>query len=267
MFSTSTVVILGIIAFGLGAAGALWLAREDRKLMIFGINKTWAKDQSDYLFVLRRELGNFLIRENATAFLESYRSQHVNLKNYEKYSRDVLRTEFKSLCERFKYISDFDIVNCRAHVLYADALSWVPLDRVSEHYWDICRFQKIKSLLDEDWEVFESTSDRDLAHCEEYVQKITEGKLTIRIQKAMREYYQCRQEPMQDWETDDLKVRYIPHFAELRYGITFKDTNECGIYSVFSYDDPNKKDSISYFSANKNFEEIKYLDKSLVQFL
>src|ERR1700719_156035 len=142
---------------------------------------------------------------------------------------------------------DFDLVGTRGHVLYADALSMYPLENIEEHYLNLVKFHALKLVLDEGWQFRSAaTSDRDLEHLQEYVQKIKDTKFRQRLLAAVDEFFahrrgdRLRGEGPIAYETDRLAVSYVPHFAENRYGFHFKDTDEFGLYTSFIDDSRDK---------------------------
>lgn len=263
MFSTLTLVISVLIALGVGAAAAWKLAENSRKSEIYRIEHIQAKDHSRYLDVLRRELANHLLRHDSSRFLRSYRERHVELSNYKDRQKVALKAELLTLCEKYPYLEDFDIVAVRPHVLYDDALSWRAYDDVLDHYWAICRLKKLNSLLNQHWEYIDVTSDEDLAHCEEYVRKLEDARFAKRLDQAVDTYYRFREAPLEFFENDFVSITPIPQFEGLGWGIYFKDTKEYGIRTMYSFDDPDRKPLVSYFRSDYRFEKQVIVDTAL----
>jgi hypothetical protein len=263
MVGTFTLVASIVVALCVGAAVAWWAANKGFDLVIYQRESRVAGDHNDYLMVLRREIGNYLVRRDPMKFLMAYRKNHHELKRYEGFSKAALQGEFVALCERFRYLRDFDTVGVRPHVLYEDALDWISDDDVLERYWTICRFQRLKTLLDEHWEYFDVTSDEDLKHCEEYTRKILDAKFAVRVKNAIDTYYLARSETGLFYENSEFFIRPLNHFAEVRYGVGFKDTDEFGIYSVFHFDDRDRKPLIHYYRSDSSFTREDSVDKML----
>jgi hypothetical protein len=253
MYETFTVAIAIIVTLGFGVAVGWWIAAKVFHLEIYGFKHRVADDQANYLMILRRELANYVIRSEPVKFLDAYKKNHEDLNQYEKFSRAALIGEYTALCERFKYFRDLDIVGTRSHVLYEDAFAWMSVDDVLAHYWTICKFQRLKMLLDEHWAGFDVTSDKDLAHCEEYVTAITDAKFVIRLENAIKTYYGSGSDVFARFENDEIYVRSLDSFLETRHGICFKDTNEFGIRSVFYFDEVDKAPFITYRRSDSSF--------------
>jgi hypothetical protein len=265
MYETFTVIIGIVVALVAGVAAGRRTLAKTHKWTINQLEHRVANDHNQYFMVLRRELANYVIRREPGKFLESYRKNHDELKRYKTFSRVALTGEYIALCERFKYLRDLDIVQSeiQSYVLYEDAFGWKSIDDVLAHYWTICRFQRLKTLLDEHWAGFDVTSNEDLAHCEEYVTAINDAKFVIRLEKAIRTYYASRTEVLTEFENDEVFVRPLHHFAALRYGVGFKDTNEFGIRSVFQFDEADKAPSITYYRSDSSFTKEDYVDTRL----
>ena len=265
MYETFTVVIAMIVTLGFGVAVGWWTAAKAFKLEIYGIEHRVADDQANYLMILRRELANYVIRSEPVKFLNAYKKNHDELKQYKMFSRVALMGEYIALCERFKYLRDLDIVQSeiQSYVLYEESLGWKSVDDVLAHYWTICRFQRLKTLLDEHWESFDVTSNEDLAHCEKYVAAINDAKFAIRVEKAIQTYHGGKAGVLTEFENDELFVQPLHHFAEFRYGVGFKDTNEFGIRSVFEFDEAGKAPSITIYRSDSSFTKEIYVETRL----
>jgi len=267
VFSTLTLVISVLIAIGVGAAAAWKFAESSQKLELYRSESLQANDHSHYVDVLRRELANHLIRHDSARFLSSYRERHFELNKYKDRPKVALKAELLTLTEKFPLLQDFDIVGVRPHVLYEDAFSWQSLDDILEHYWSICRLKKLYSLLYEHWKYVDVTSTEDLAHCEEYVKRLEDARFAKRLDQAVDTYYRLRETPFDFFENDTVSVSPISHFAELRWGIHFKDTKEYGIRTMYVFDDPDRNPSVHYFRSDHRFENEKSIDTSLKEYV
>ena len=61
------------------------------------------------------------------------------------------------------------------------------------------------------------------------------------------------------YETHTLAVFRVPHFAEIRWGFHFKDTDEYGLYGAFYADDRDKPYE-QYYRSDRMFEAQAHLD-------
>lgn len=267
MFSTLTLAISALTALGIGAAAAWKFAESNQKIALYRLESLQAKDQSHYLDVLRRELANHLIRHDSERFLRLYRERHFELNKYEDRPKVALTAELLTLSEKFPFLQDFDIVGVRPHVLYEDAFSWQSLDDILEHYWAICRLKKLYSLLHEHWRYVDVTSTEDLAHCEEYVRRLEGAKFAKRLDQAVDTYYRFRGAGFEFFENDTVSVTPISHFAELRWGVHFKDTKEYGIRTKYDFDDPNRNSLVCYFRSDYKFENETAIDTALKEYI
>jgi hypothetical protein len=103
----------------------------------------------------------------------------------------------------------------------------------------------LQGASDANWPSTNVTSDRELKHLANYVPRFKDTLFKARIEEATREYLVHRygkgeSVSLDTYETDVLAIRHVPHFAERRYGIHFKDTDEFGLYGVFLCRRPRK---------------------------
>lgn len=265
MYETFTVIVGIVVALVAGVAVGWWSAAKAFKLNIYQLDHRVADDHNSYLMILRRELANYVIRREPIIFLNAYKKNHDELKRYNEFSKVALMGEYVALCERFKKFRDLDIVQSeiQSYVLYEDAFGWKSVDDVLAHYWTICRFQRLKTLLDEHWAGFDVTSNEDLAHCEEYVAAINDAKFAIRVEKAIQTYHGGKAGVLTEFENDELFVQPLHHFAEFRYGVGFKDTGEFAIRSWFDFGKADKAPMISIYRSDPSFTKETYVDTRL----
>lgn len=149
---------------------------------------------------------------------------------------------------------NFDLVDTRDHVLYADALGGYPLKDIEEHYLNLVKFHALKRVLDEGWQFRDAaTSENILKHLEKYVQKIKDTRFRQCLVTAVEEYFAHRPDDGSiEYETRLFAVSHVPHFAENRYGFHFKDTDEFGLYTLF-VDDRNKAYR-GFYRSDRQFE-------------
>jgi hypothetical protein len=103
------------------------------------------------------------------------------------------------------------------------------------------------------------------------VKQIKETRFRQRLVAAISEFFAHRKGSLLDhldqaqgtiplaYETGLFEVYYLPHFAENKYGVYFKDTGEFGVHSSF-YDDSRDKTYNSYYRSDRKFEAENYLD-------
>ena len=109
---------------------------------------------------------------------------------------------------------------------------------------DLVIFAALSSIAVEAWKdaatsFVHTTSKEELVHLSQYVRRIEDTKLTLRLKQAMDDH-QIRHLEAHDshkFENGFYSIEYLSHFAENRYGIHLKRTHEFGIYSSYVFDD------------------------------
>jgi hypothetical protein len=105
------------------------------------------------------------------------------------------------------------------------------------------------------------------------VQRIAIRTGTCALKNAIDEFYAYRrgkdnglalgaEEAL--YETATFSVCRVPHFAEVRYGVHFKDTDEFGLYGMFVFDEPDKEPHSHFHRSDAGFEKESYLDDILI---
>jgi hypothetical protein len=221
-----------------------------------------APDRELILTILRREIANYLVRLDPDRFLRLYCKAFSAEQKVDGADADERQAELTLIAKRYPYYSDFDLVATRDHVLYADALSMYSIEEIEEHYLALIKFQAIMRASDPSWR-FRSpaTSQQSVDHCEQYVKRIKDTRFLHRLKAAVDEYFQ-QWKPSDDgapYETARIAVYRVPHVAENRYGVHFKDTDEYGLYGSF-YDDGRDKTYHSFFRSDRRFEAEDALD-------
>ena len=122
------------------------------------------------------------------------------------------------------------------------------------------KFQALQRTFDEDWKFKgPATSDEDLEHLQGYIRQIKDTRFLRRLKDAAQEFYVHRRDDQAAaahepaYETKVLAVFRVPHFAEIRWGFHFKDTDEYGLYGVF-YADSRDKPYEQYYRSDRMFE-------------
>lgn len=243
-------LLVGVVfGFWLGAKGAI----EGAKPGLERLAETQAYDRNNYLRILRRELANHLMQRDAGSFARFYEKLHDDIGRYDTFSKEALAGEFRALVERFPQYDDFDLIGTRQHVLYPDALSIHDDDDVREHFRTIVRFQALNAKLDNAWSRFRATSEDDLNHLREYARDVRDTKFKRRLKATIDLFDLARGEDRDAFETRDFSVVRVSHFAEMRYGVHFKDTDEYGLYGAFYGDRVEPYEH--YYRSNILFEE------------
>jgi hypothetical protein len=123
--------------------------------------------------------------------------------------------------------------------------------------------------LDKNWSesypTVHTTSEKELAHLETYIRQFKDARFEYRLKEAMQEFHGYRNNTNDDlsYTTDRFSVRPVPHFAELRYGIHFTDTDEYGLYTFFLADN-REKPYIGFYRSDAAFQKEIPLDALLI---
>ena len=243
-----------------------WHASQKTQAPLLGkLRLNMASDRELALSTLRREIANYIVRRDPDRYLWLYRKARavdIEINGADKATKEA---QFASLTEKYPFYQDFDLIGTRNHVLYADALNMHSMEDIEVHYLNMVKFHALQCALNEDWQFrAAATSQDDLDHLENYVQRVKDTKFKQRLDAAIREFriftsaHQLSQPdtPLQSplaYNSNTLSVRHIPHFAEGRTGFHFKDTNEFALYGVF-FADHRDKPYENYYRSDVNFE-------------
>jgi hypothetical protein len=224
-----------------------------------------ALDRQLALRTLRRELANYMVRFDPDRYLRLYRDARAADIAIGKADKASQQAQLATIAKKYPFYEDFDLVSAREHVLYPDVLRTYSLEDIEAHYLSIVKFHALQCVLDRDWKRNDATSDRDLEHLEKYVRQINDTKFLQRLKAALRDFriHQHGSESRDlsgpiAYETDELAVYYVRHFAETRYGFHFKDTNEFGLRGLFFAD--SGKFYESFFRSDPTFESETVID-------
>jgi hypothetical protein len=230
-----------------------------------------ASDRELMLATLRRELANYMLRIDPDRFLRLYRKARAAENAIEEADNEMRKAELTIIAKKYPMYADFDLVNTRGHVLYADALNSHALEDIEEHYLNLVKFHALQCALNSGWQFrLPATSDEELEHLRGYIRKIKDTKFKQRLDTAIAEFQAFKlarglsrlDEPGESpfiYETGALAVRHVSHFAESRTGFHFKDTDEYALYGVFLADSRDKPYT-SFYRSDSNFEAENRID-------
>jgi hypothetical protein len=223
------------------------------------VSNTQAIDRANFLQTLRRELANVMVWRNPQRYLQLYRQLNSEVSSLRSWRSEVVCKRLAELASKYPYYSDFDSVATREYVLYADGVSTLGDDELEGRYRDLVMFAALSSIDDAGWKdaaskMFVHTTDnKELTHLAEYVQRIEDTKIRLRIERAMDDNAMARREDARNLNNDYYSIVDLPHFAENRYGVHLKRTNEFGIYSFFVFDDG--RIHYSYYRSDPTFTQ------------
>jgi hypothetical protein len=255
--------LAALVGVFIGAFACWRVIKSLQEPQLQELRMNMASDRELLLCTLRRELANYLVRLDQDRFHRLYREARGADVGIGKSDKASQQAQLALIAQNYPFYRDFDLLATREHVLYADALNIYGLEDIEAHYLNIVKFHSLTRALDENWWARgDATSDRDLEHLEEYVQKIKDTKFRQRLIAAIDEFSAHSSDDAQGriiYETDILAVYRVPHFAETRYGFHFKDTNEFGLCGSF-YHDVKDKFYQSLYRSDPKFEIEGYLD-------
>lgn len=231
-------------------------------------DKQWkltnAADLTSYLDVLRRELANWMLRHDPDRYLRLYKRVKEEVAEIRAANAAVQKARLVLLSEKYPSYAEFDVIGVRDYVLYDDTLSMFRFDEIETAYKDIINFQALKFAVDEAWRwKTPPTNDSELEHLENYSKRLKDTRFKNRLQDAISRYYIYRSgreaakddKSIYEYETDMFNVRHVSHFAENRYGVHFKDTDEYGIFGFFYLDDASKPPLEGFYRSNEKFDK------------
>lgn len=240
-------LVLGLVAgFAVAAKVSAKMFNEE----IAVLRREKAHDQDTMMRTFRRELANWLFRSDP----DRYQALYDRARRLE---REILAADpierkamLRRIAEEIPTINEFDLLQTREYIPYGDAI-W-SLDDAEKRYLDIVSWQALQIAMNPAWKwVKKPTSDDDEKHLPEVAARLRDGRFRKRLEQTMRLFWFARR------GTDELAidnnlftVKRIPHFAESRYGIHLKDSNEFGIYSMFHDIDRSFE---NYYRSNSDF--------------
>jgi hypothetical protein len=219
---------------------------------------TQAIDRANFTLVLRREIANVLVWRNPQRYLECYSQLHKEIGLLKGLPASDLARRLTELSTKYPNYSDFDAIGTREYVLYADGASAFDYDELVEKYRELVLFNALSVLIGTSWkDAFRKgfvhlTDDIELEHLKKYCDRIEDTKFRFRLEQAIQDNYLIRSGNSQNLNNEIIDVIDLPHFAEIRYGVRFKSTNEYGIYSSYSFDDGRQSET--YYRSNASFE-------------
>jgi hypothetical protein len=227
------------------------------------IQGTQAIDRANYLFILRRELANILIWRDPQRYLRLYQELSSELSSLESWRLEEIKKRLAELCEKYPDYDDFDIIASKEYVLYPDAVSWNSYEQLEAHYRDIATFVALSLIGDTNWSNERWRIKLDFTHkfgpdgnehLLEYVERIEDTKLIMRIDQAMHAYYTMRDNESVVLDNDFFAVKmHYRSSPDLCYTLHIKRTNEFAIFSRFIHDDGHTSDT--YFRSDSTFEK------------
>jgi hypothetical protein len=250
------------VTVGLFAAG-LYIGRRSQgsalnSLVNTADRKTSAAHEANdrYLEVLRREIANLISRDDPEKMIELYRRAKAQEREMSGSNKSRLHAELTALTQKYPVYDDFDKIATKHFVPYsAENARWLAENELPETYLDVSKFLSLTRIRDgARHPAFPDDDDRAFQRC---MQELRDRKFRKSLEAAIDKYYVARQvreecgSEMRNYEDRYIGVFRLQSYADVRYGIHLKDTNEYGVYSFFIHDD--SKTSTSYSRSDASF--------------
>jgi hypothetical protein len=228
-----------------------------------------AQEKANYFGALRRELANILIWRNPQRYVEIYREIHAEITSYSSWKPEIISQRLADLTLKYPTSMDFDAIGTREYVLHTwgETLSFAKGDdlpyetEIEEHYKNIIRYMSLVVIANPSWRnasrspLIHLTSDKELEHLTEYSQTVANTQFKVRLAQSLS-YAEARcsadERGIYDFDDYAYTVHHLRSFADERYGIRNKKTNEYGIYSRFLFDDGRVRHN--FYRSDPQFE-------------
>jgi len=257
-------LISGILGLVIGFFIAAKVKKSEYQDSIRLLKSQKKADQNTYLQVLLRNLSNILIARDLDDYCEMRRKTFNKVEEFKTYSPELRTNKISQISERYPYIKDFDKIDAKEFILPFDAVSTLGLDELHEVYEDIHVFL---AADDHSNGMINEVVDYNRNFFEQYVQRIKDTKFKQKVLREIRAYLDTKvitDKVDLTYTLRNIEIREIDHFADRRYGLYFKDTNEYAIYEVF-YDGSKAYESV--YRSDNNFEVEEILDALNVDFI
>jgi len=262
---------VGLVALVVGFFLGFKLFAKAAQPEIKEMQKNQAIDRASYLFTLRRELANILIWRDPQRYIKLYKELCSEFNSFKSWRLEEINKRLSELSKEYPFYADFDTIGSKEYVLYPDAVSWNSYEKLEANYRDLATFVALSLQSNASWQDakyqidFNFTAEHvpdKLEHLLEYVERIEDTKLIMRIDQAMDAYYTIRDKETGMLDNDFFAVKMIYRSRpDNLYGIHIKRTNEFAIYSVFHYDEGGT--STSHYRSDSTFEEEVYLHSNV----
>ncbi|MGA9659630.1 MAG: hypothetical protein WBQ60_11085 [Asticcacaulis sp.] len=249
----------GILIAGVSGAGgfmfAAKLAFSNAAEEKWQIIREQAIDRRNYLGAVRRGIANVLMERSPDLYKTCFSQICKRVDDIANKSDELVKAEFAHIAKKYPIYENFDPFQSYDYVLLADAASMESDDELLERYSDIIYFEGLSAKIFKSWWLFKPVPESQREYLSDYVQKYKDTLFLARLKEAETIFQLTRGESV---FVDNIifSIRSVPHIAEVSYGVTFKDTGECGVFSTFYGDDKNFK---GYYRADTSFEDWKVL--------
>lgn len=184
-------------------------------------------DRRYYMVAVQRTIANEMIRRDPRRFIELKVKAVAEVMRMSKLSKTAAQEEMAVFARQHPFLNNFDPFHeLRDHIIFAD--NWSDWDGLAEQYMNIVRFSALQNGLDENW-MYAPTSPADLEHAREYVQRIDDTRLWLRMKVAIDDWQRYRKDATEQFEGRDFSLRRITKDGESLVAVEFKNPVEYGL--------------------------------------
>jgi hypothetical protein len=255
-----------ITSVGLFAAG-FYIGRRSQAPALSTLANTAERKASSaneandrYLEVLRRELAN-IVAGDPNKMIKLYRKAKAQEREMSGANKSRVQAELAALTHKYPAYEDFDKIATKHFVPYGAETRGEAEDELQENYLDISKFLSLTRRQDgTERPVFPDDDDKILQRC---MQELKDRKFRKSLEDAIEKHHVARQvaeecgSQTRNYEDRYIGVFRLQSYADVRYGIHLKQTNEYGVYSFFVHDDG--KISTNYSRSDPSFGNEKAL--------
>jgi hypothetical protein len=152
------------------------------------------------------------------------------------------QAELTSLTHKYPVFEDFDKIATKHFVPYSVENLWGEEDELPETYLDIAKFLILTRIQDgrSRRAVFPDDDDQIFQRS---MQELKDRTFRRSLEDAIDKYYLVQRvaersgAEISNYEDQRIGVFRLHSYADVRYGVHLKQTNEYGVYSFFVHDD------------------------------
>jgi hypothetical protein len=227
-----------------------------------------AEAEVRYLEVLRREIANLIVEYDSDLMMRCYQTAWT-------FEREIAESPQRAIAEeaalvaKFPMFEEFDLIATRHFVPYQEARNMWWDDDLVERYQEVSRmlvFMHRRENMPGVRPVHDAKEEAILHDC---MRRDKDRKFRQRIEDAIRCFYAYRAgfskgDPtitcgVANYEDAAVKIIHLPSLTGDEFGVTFKNTDEFGLYG-FHVSDTNELFH-RYYRSDALFNERKSLMK------
>ena len=160
-------LILGLVC---GYLLGFKIFRDNLLTTNFKLERISKSDRALIMRLLRRDIANYLMREDPDRFLELYKGAYQCSKSVGDLSEEKRVAMLKEITDEFPYYEDFDVIARRDYVIEIPRVFGHPSHQELEnHFLTLVRYQELLTTLLPPWKNAHPISEEDFDVAEEYV--------------------------------------------------------------------------------------------------